>query len=121
MRATSKLGVCFVLLVSEFGLTSAQPADLPLIAQDSDGPCRMSVRGGGNYFAIEVSGLVRSEELVVTSASEGEVISRVTKAGPDGTYTAVDIPLVQGKSSGRGTFTVKGSRCEVRASYPWRE
>jgi hypothetical protein len=95
--------------------------DLPLVAKGSDGPCRMTVSGGGHYFSIQVTGLKPGEQLAVTSASEGEVMNMTATAERDGSYSAIDIPLVQGKTSGTGTFTVEGSRCKVHASYPWRE
>ena len=103
-------------------LPDAAPAsDMPVVARASDGPCRMTISGVGQYFAIEVTGLAPGEDLVFESLSEGEAIKSGTKASQSGTYASIVIPLVKGKTSGTATVIVTGSRCRIQASYPWRE
>lgn len=99
----------------------ATAQDEPVVAEARDGPCRMTVTGNGQTFAIEVQGLRPSESLRIESASEGEVIRGEEEASADGSYVSLVSPLVAGKSSGTASFTVTGSRCSVKASFPWRE
>lgn len=122
MRGTLIVGlVAVVISYPSVALARANDDAMPVVARASDGPCRMTVTGNGKYFAVNVTGLLPDEELTVTSESEGEIGTNTSTAAANGSYYAIDIPLVQGKSSGMGTFTVEGSRCRVQASYPWRE
>lgn len=114
-----------IILIGAIALSGSAMAgaadEAAVVARSKDGPCQMVVTGGGQAFSINVTGLVPGEPLTITSESEGEVLKGAATAAADGSYSVIDFPLVQGKSAGVGTFTVKGSRCTVKASYRWHE
>ena len=100
---------------------AAESRAVPLVAQANAGPCHMTVSGGSSSFLIEVTGLRPNEPLKLTSTSEGEVLRWEGTAQDDGRFGTIIIPLVKGKTFGTASFEVEGQRCQIEASYPWRE
>lgn len=91
----------------------------PIIAEARDGDCHMWVQGEGQVFAVHVEGLVPGESVDVTSTSDGETIHGTQSAHEDGTYGTAIFPAVAGESSGRATFRLRGSRCQLSVTFSW--
>lgn len=110
-------------------LVSNDPAHLRVIASvipfpnaATDHACRLeSVIGTpkGEVTYIQGTGFEPNEELVTDSESYGEKNHVVQKAEADGSYFAVALPNVQGKTSGATTWSVKGKSCNPTLSFSW--
>lgn len=110
-----------VLIGAPVAVAAAQIPDVPVIATAKAGPCKMTIQGGPSSFLAIVTGLAPGELLRITSDSEGEVMKWETRAQDDGRLAQIIIPLVRGKTFGTAFLRIAGQRCQIEASYPWRE
>jgi len=73
----------------------------------------------GELTYVQGAGFEPNEELTMGSESHGEKVHAVSKAEPDGSYFAVALPNVQGKTSGTTTWSVKGKNCNPTLTFSW--
>ena len=95
---------------------------IPFPNAATDHTCRLeSVIGTpkGEVTYIQGTGFEPNEELVIDSESYGEKNHVVQKAEADGSYFAVALPNVQGKTSGVTTWSVKGKSCSPTLTFSW--
>ncbi len=94
----------------------------PFPNASGDKGCRLeSVIGTpkGELTYIHGSGFEPNEELTLNAESYGEKNSGTSKAEPDGSYFAVALPNVKGKTSGTTTWSVKGKNCNPVLAFNW--
>lgn len=115
------LGFCALLVPLLASPSLAQDLDFPRVAKARDKQCEIEVRGRDSSFLVSAFGLVPNEALEITSESAGEVVGYPASADSSGEYHFIEIPLVQGVSSGIARITVEASRCRLNVSFPWRE
>ena len=92
----------------------------PNVAADKG--CRLeSVIGTpkGEITYVHGSGFEPNEELTLNAESYGEKNSGVAKAEADGSYFAVALPSVKGKTSGTTVWSVKGRHCNPVLTLMW--
>jgi hypothetical protein len=88
----------------------------------TDKGCRLeSILGTpkGEVTYIQGSGFEPNEELTMDSESYGEKNHGVAKAEADGSYFAVALPNVLGKTSGTTVWSVKGKNCGPTLTFSW--
>jgi hypothetical protein len=73
----------------------------------------------GEVTYIQGSGFEPNEELTMNSESYGEKNNGVAKAEADGSYFAVALPNVLGKTSGTTVWSVKGKNCNPTLTFSW--
>jgi hypothetical protein len=73
----------------------------------------------GEVTYVQGSGFQPNEELTMDSESYGEKNHGTAKAEADGTYFAVALPNILGKTSGTTTWSVKGKNCNPVFSFTW--
>jgi hypothetical protein len=122
----------------EFLAGKAEPERLSLVSNDSllkvfisvipfpnsvtDKACKIeSVIGTtkGEVTYIQGSGFEPNEDLTVDGESYGEKNHGASKAEADGSYFAVALPGVLGKSSGTTRWSVKGKNCNPVLNFSW--
>jgi len=106
-------------LVSAFLPMLAWASDPPIVARVRDGNCEMIVSGQFAIFAVEASGLVPNETLILESASNDEHMVDTVQASADGTYRATLLVQVIGYDKGIGNVTIRASRCTLSARFAW--
>lgn len=92
----------------------------PNVAADKG--CRLeSIIGTpkGELTYIQGSGFEPNEELTLNAESYGEKNSGTSKAESDGSYFAVALPNIKGKTSGTTTWSVKGKNCNPVLAFTW--
>ncbi len=97
-------------------------AVVPFPNATTDKGCRLeSIIGTpkGEVTYIQGTGFEPNEELVMDSESYGEKNHGVVKAEADGSYFAVAMPNILGKSSGSTVWSVKGKSCNPTLNFPW--
>jgi hypothetical protein len=100
------------------GFISAVP--FPNAATDKG--CRLeSILGTpkGEITYVQGSGFEPNEELTTDGESYGEKNHSVSKAEADGSYFAVAMPNVLGKTTGMTTWSVKGKNCNPKLTFSW--
>jgi hypothetical protein len=88
----------------------------------TDKGCRLeSVIGTpkGELTYVQGSGFEPNEELAISGESYGEKNSGAAKAEADGSYFAVALPNVKGKTSGTTTWSVKAKNCNPVLTFNW--
>ena len=73
----------------------------------------------GELTYIEGSGFEPNEELTMEGESYGERNRGAAKAEADGSYFAVALPHVLGKTSGITRWSVKGKNCNPTLTFSW--
>jgi hypothetical protein len=92
----------------------------PNVAADKG--CRLeSIIGTpkGEVTYVHGSGFEPNEELTLNAESYGEKNLGTSKAEADGSYFAVALPGVKGKTSGTTTWSVKGKNCNPVLTFNW--
>lgn len=100
-------------------IAQTSEASSGIVAEASNGACHISVRGGPQAFHVEIDGLVPGEVFEAASTSDGETMNLQVTAKENGTYGALLIPLVYGKSSGWASYAVRSRNCRLSVKYPW--
>ncbi len=73
----------------------------------------------GELMYIQGSGFQPNEDLTMDGDSSGEKNHGVAKAEADGSYFAVAMPNVLGKTSGTTVWSVKGRNCNPTLTFSW--
>jgi hypothetical protein len=95
---------------------------IPFPNSATDRGCRLeSVIGTpkGEVTYVQGSGFEPNEELTMDGESYGEKNHGVAKAEVDGSYFAVAMPNVLGKTSGSTTWSVRGKNCNPTLTFTW--
>jgi hypothetical protein len=112
-----------------FGLVSDDEAHVkafvglvPFPNAATDKGCRLeSVLGtpNGELTYIQGSGFEPNAELTIDSQSYDEKHHDTSKAEADGSYFAVIMPYVSGKTSGKTVWEVTSKSCNPKLSFSW--
>jgi hypothetical protein len=116
---TQNIARLVLCLVSACLPMLASAGDFPIVARVRDGNCEMVVSGQFAIFAVEASGLVPNETLILESVSNDERMVDTVQATADGTYRATLFVQVSGYDTGTETVTIRASRCTLSARFPW--
>jgi hypothetical protein len=95
---------------------------IPFPNSVTDKSCKLeSVLGTpkGEVTYVQGSGFEPNEELAMESESYGEKNHGPAKAEADGSYFAVTMPNVLGKTSGTTTWSVRGTNCNPTLTFTW--
>jgi len=95
---------------------------IPFPNSATDRGCKLeSILGTpkGEVTYIQGSGFEPNEELTTDGESYGEKNHSVAKAEADGSYFAVAMPNVLGKTTGTTVWSVKGKNCNPTLTFSW--
>jgi len=111
-----------IALTSESDEITLMFGAVPDTVVKSDGACSIeAVRLLPKWEAafVRVKGLAPEQALRFHSDSSGEIKENDGKSSAAGTYLAVLLPGVQGKSSGKTTVKVTSQTCSPSLSFDW--
>lgn len=87
-----------------------------------DGECVLSVQLGsreGDLFLVMGRGFEPEGDVTIESHSNGEVLRDRSRLSRDGKFATVVAPPVEGRHSGKASFTASGKGCNPTVEYEW--
>lgn len=97
---------------------------VPFPMEVTSGPCHLSAIQTAPYYLgmlIRVTGLQPNEDLIIDQHSDSEGAQTKGTANDQGDYSAVMLPSVKGKRSGKARFNAASKSCKIGVEFSWGE
>ena len=112
----------YALISTDQTIRAFTPLVVLFPIEAKDGQCHLSVQLGsrrGDLFLVIGQGFEPEGEVTTESRSNGEVLKQKTLLSRDGKFATIVAPAVQGKRSGKASFTASGKGCSPTVDYEW--